>query len=133
MTVDIDDRHGCFTQNLAGTLDKELAVCHSLRSETTSLDSADSKVSSNYIRKDCVGLLHHLKTDIRVLHLEHCECNNSYAYQQTSQLEGVLQQINVSADPAITLSRLVRLMQMKESLTIRTLSQILSTVSGKKL
>lgn len=119
-------------RNLASLVDAQLTVCRALRSDATvqQVLHLTHEASKELTQKQCAYLVLVLKADIRALH-EKVEFASDEAaidvFHRTRQLEGVLQQQSgpLLSDPSAALSAIVKLLELKASLNIRILSQMI--------
>ena len=118
-------------RNLASLVDEQLSICRALRSDATvqQVLNLNQEASTALALKQCAYLVLVLKADIRALHEKVAFGSDEAAadvFHRTRELEDMLHQQNpLSSDPVATLSGIVKLLELKESLNVKILTQIL--------
>jgi hypothetical protein len=118
------------TRNLASMVDEQLSICRALRSDATvqQVLNLNKAASTKFIEKQCVYLVQMLKADIRALHEKIEFSSNDDAaevFNRTRQLEDSLHQTKASSDPTEALSAILKLLELKESFSVKILSHSL--------
>lgn len=116
-------------RNLASMVDEQLSACRALRSDATvqQVLNQNQMASAQFVQKRCAHLLLVLKSDIRALHERHefaSEVPAAEVFRRTHLLENELRQ-TADTDMVTTLSSIIKLLELKESLSVSILSQIL--------
>jgi len=116
--------------NLASKVDEQLSVCRALRSDVAvqQVLNLNKVATTQFVGKQCVYLMQILKADIRVLHEKVESTSDGDAagvFTRARQLEETLHHTSTSSDPTSSLSAIVKLLRIKESLSIKILSRIL--------
>ena len=117
-------------RNLASLVDEQLSACRALRSEATVRQVLNENCtnSSRMLNKRCAHLLLTLKSDVRALHQKIelvADATAVDVFQRTRQLEERLQQTALSNDTASNLLGVMKLLEIKESMSVDILSKLL--------
>ena len=118
-------------RSLASLVDEQLSACRALRSDATvqKVLSENHTTSTQTIHKQCAYLLLTLKSDIRELHQKIAfatDASPADVFRRTRQLEENIQQAGRSNDKTTNLLGVMRLLELKESMSVDILSKLLN-------